>query len=80
MVQEMIFEPSGPVGGSISEPAALARADVVSIADDDVVENVHAAQPSGVDQPSRQRQVVRARRRVAARVIVRLMCLAWLCS
>ena len=73
MVHETIFEPSAPFGGPISEPAALAKADVVPIADDDVIENVHADQLSGVDQSSRQCHVVRARRRVAARVIVRLM-------
>ena len=71
---------SARVFRAISQPASLAKAHVTAIADDDVVEDVHADQLSGVDQSSRERHIVRARRWIAARVIVRVMCPESLCG
>ena len=62
---------SARVFRAISQPASLAKAHVATIADDDVVEHVHADQLAGINESSRERHVVRAWRRVAARVIVR---------
>lgn len=64
------------------EPIAAAAVTiaVAAIANDDVIEDVHAEQPSRVDQSSRKRHVVRARGRIAAWVVVRLMCSRSLCG
>lgn len=42
----------------------LAKAHVAAIADDDVVEDVHAEQLAGINESSREGHVVRAWRRV----------------
>jgi len=51
--------------------ASFAKAEIASIADDDVIENLDADQPAGVYQTTSQLVVVRAGRRIAAWVIVR---------
>lgn len=50
-------EHRAPAFRTISQPASLSKAHVAAIADDDVVEDVHADQLSDVDQPLCERHV-----------------------
>ncbi len=62
------------------QPADFLEADVPTVADDDVVEDVDTEQFAGADQAVRERHIVRAGRRVAARVHVGLMWRSELCG
>ncbi len=62
------------------QPTALLEAVVAVVPDDDVVEHLHAEQHAGINEASRQLDVVGAWDRVAAGMIVRLMCPATLCG
>ena len=55
---------------SIEGDAAVAQRDVRVVADDEVVEQADVEQPAGGERLGGQVQVVRRRRRVAARVVV----------
>ncbi len=62
------------------QPTTLAKTGVAPFANDDVVEDVHADQPAGVNESSRERHIVGAWRGVAARMIVCVMCRGLLCD
>ena len=51
-----------------------------AVTNDDVIEDGDAEEFSGADESTRELDVVAARRRVATRVIVRLMCPESLCA
>jgi hypothetical protein len=55
------------------------KAGIPPIAHDDVVKNLNAQNRADVHQAMGQLDIVAARRRIAAWVIVRVMCLAGLC-
>ena len=50
------------------------------VADDDVIDHVHADDLAGLNQVPRQDEIGVARRRIAARMIVRVMCRRSLCG
>ena len=62
------------------QPAALFETVVATIANDDVVEYLHAEQRAGINEAASQLNVVRAGARIAAGMVVRLMCRRSLCG
>jgi cytochrome oxidase Cu insertion factor (SCO1/SenC/PrrC family) len=63
-----------------SEAPDFLKAVVATIANDDVIEHLHAEQRAGINEAARQLNVVRAGGRIAAGMIVRLMCPESLCG
>ena len=62
------------------QAAGFFEAVVATIANDDVVENLHAEQRASINETTSQLDVVRAGTRIAARMVVRLMCRNKLCG
>ena len=65
---------------ALLQATALFEAVVATIANDDVVEYLHAEQRAGINQATSQQDVVRGGARVAAGMVVRLMCRRSLCG
>ena len=61
----------GARAGPVLQPGALFEAVVATIANDDVVEHVHAEQRAGINEATCQLDVVSAGARIAAGMIVR---------
>jgi len=66
--------------GPALQPGALFEAVVATIADDDVVEDLHAEQRAGIKEATRQLDVVRAGARIAGGMVMRLMFPKSLCG
>ena len=64
----------------ILQAAGFLEAVVATIANDDVVEHLHAEQRAGINEATRQLDVVKAWARIAAGMVVRLMCRRSLCG
>jgi hypothetical protein len=62
------------------QPGALFEAVVATIANDDVVDHLHAEQRAGLNESTGQLDIVSAGARIAARMVVRLMCRRSLCG